>query len=571
MAKSQSAEIPVVLFVFNRHKQLAKILSGIKKNNIPLIYVFADGPRDDNDALDTKKVREVIDQIDWTSVIKIYNKNNKGLSQSIREGLDYVFSKHERAIVLEDDVYVAPRFYEYMKTCLNKYQNNSRIAGITGLRYPFPRKNLDLQPYDGFITPRFSSWGWGTWRSTWETFTFDLEHLMPRLKEIQNDIAAGGWDLNYAVDELIAGRLTGCWDIYVYLNMRLNGQYFFWPKYNYIINTGLTEGTHASGTEPFWKLNWEKHAQKTYNLPDSPQLDDKILKDFLYFFKAVHLNDPYYKERVRESVAKLHILIKSKVIRNLSMGKLKAGVQKIAHKSGYQIIKIHKIEHATKTSNIDKASSVVEIENPDPKDYSTTTNPMEVPCQKVAYYHAINNYVKPDSKVLDVGSGLGYGMAILSVIAREVQGIDVDSKAVRYANTEYVGNNPKIKNVQKYNGYKTPFRNNEFDVVTCIDVLEHVVDYDRFVDELLRISKDYVLISTPNQRPEFTNPDGTPKNYWHLREWKHSELSKILSKHNAVVDWYFVDGPFDGPFTIEKKVSKNTLVLMPVLRKNKQK
>lgn len=206
---------------------------------------------------------------------------------------------------------------------------------------------------------------------------------------------------------------------------------------------------------------------------------------------------------------------------------------------------------------------------PNPKDYSTTDEPMEVPCQKVAYYHALKNYIKPSSKVLDVGSGLGYGMAIMSVLAKEVRGIDVDTKAVKYAKTEYIGNNPKIKSVQTYNGYRTPFQDNEFDVVTCIDVLEHVKDYHKFLDELLRISKDYVLISTPNQRPEFTNADGTPKNYWHLREWKYGELDEILKQHKATIDWFFIDGPFEGPFTLQKRATKNTLVLMPVLRKGR--
>jgi 2-polyprenyl-3-methyl-5-hydroxy-6-metoxy-1,4-benzoquinol methylase len=257
------------------------------------------------------------------------------------------------------------------------------------------------------------------------------------------------------------------------------------------------------------------------------------------------------------------------------MSKVKAVINKVAHRAGYHIVKLNPTAPepavaAAPSEPVPLNEEPPQPDKPDPKDYSTTDDPMEVPCQKVAYYYALNNLIKADSKVLDVGSGLGYGMAIMSVVANEVQGIDVDKKAVKHAKDEYVGNNPKIKNVQVYDGYKTPFANNQFDVVTCIDVLEHVEDYHRFLEELLRISKKYVLISTPNQRPEFTNPDGTPKNFWHLREWKPAELKAILNKHKVTVDWFYIDGPFDGPFKLKKQPGKDTLVLMPILKKTKQ-
>jgi ubiquinone/menaquinone biosynthesis C-methylase UbiE len=192
---------------------------------------------------------------------------------------------------------------------------------------------------------------------------------------------------------------------------------------------------------------------------------------------------------------------------------------------------------------------------------------MEVPCQKEAYYHALNTLVREGDKVLDVGMGLGYGMHILSVKAGEVHGVDVDKKAVAWVRRELLGKNPKIKQVSTYDGYKLPYKDGEFDVITCVDVLEHVEDYDKFIDELLRVSRRYVMFSTPNRRPEFTNPDGSPKNHWHLREWTKPELAKILSGHPASVKWRFIDGPFEGPFTMSSQVSDKTLVLLPVLQK----
>ncbi|NIT04302.1 methyltransferase domain-containing protein [Candidatus Saccharibacteria bacterium] len=193
---------------------------------------------------------------------------------------------------------------------------------------------------------------------------------------------------------------------------------------------------------------------------------------------------------------------------------------------------------------------------------------MEVPCQKETYYFALNNLVKSNSKVLDVGFGQGYGMSILSVLAKEVYGVEVDEKALDFSRRTLLGKNPKIRGLYLYDGYHLPFQREFFDVATCVDVIEHVEDYDRFIDELLRVSR-CVLFSTPNRRPEYTNPDGTPKNRWHLREWSYEELDVILRRHNAKLEWYFIDGPWDGPFKVVDKLSRKTLVLMPILFKRK--
>jgi len=207
---------------------------------------------------------------------------------------------------------------------------------------------------------------------------------------------------------------------------------------------------------------------------------------------------------------------------------------------------------------------------PNPKDYSTIVGVGSVvPCQIEAYFLALNHYLDEKETALDVGFGLGYGLNILAIKASSVSGVDVDPKVLEYCRNTVLGRNPRLSQLEIYDGYTLPFPDNHFDLVTCVDVLEHVEDYHRFLEELLRVSRKGVFISTPNRRPEFTNPDGTPKNYWHLREWSFEELDKIVSQHGKV-DWNCLNGPYEGPFTNSKKINENTITLTPYINKNNQ-
>jgi ubiquinone/menaquinone biosynthesis C-methylase UbiE len=202
---------------------------------------------------------------------------------------------------------------------------------------------------------------------------------------------------------------------------------------------------------------------------------------------------------------------------------------------------------------------------PNPSEYTTVDRPIEVPVQRETYYLALNEYVNENDRVLDVGCGLGYGLNLLSIKAGEVTGVDIDVKAIAYCDTYVMNKNPKVVALDHYDGYHLPYRDDEFDVVTCVDVIEHVEHYDEFIDELLRVARRYVLFGTPNRRPEFTNADGTPKNYWHLREWSYEELDEILRRHASHIEWHFINGAWEGPHTVSRTLAASTQGLVPVL------
>jgi len=203
---------------------------------------------------------------------------------------------------------------------------------------------------------------------------------------------------------------------------------------------------------------------------------------------------------------------------------------------------------------------------PPPSEYSTLQNPIEVPCQVECYLLCREVYVRAGDAVLDVGLGLGYGLNILATKAERLAGIDVDIRSVERGKRIFAGH-PRVKEILAYDGKTIPFADKTFDVVTCVEVLEHVPDYEGFLRELTRVARRCVFITTPNRRPEYTLPNGRPRNYWHLREWSQQELDGILRGLGFRVEWHYLSGKTEAlPEGWTKEPVAETWSLVPVIR-----
>lgn len=66
-----------------------------------------------------------------------------------------------------------------------------------------------------------------------------------------------------------------------------------------------------------------------------------------------------------------------------------------------------------------------------------------------------------------------------------------------------VGYGEKIDYAVNLEKIPLPFDNKQFEVVLCLDVLEHIENIHRLFDELCRISQEYIIISLPNPWASF--------------------------------------------------------------------
>lgn len=83
-------------------------------------------------------------------------------------------------------------------------------------------------------------------------------------------------------------------------------------------------------------------------------------------------------------------------------------------------------------------------------------------------------YLEPVDSLLDAGTGIGFFLPTLSRVAKKVEAIDCTEYSLKYARE--MCKNLNIKNVsfKKASLERLPFKDNQFDVVICLSVLEHI-------------------------------------------------------------------------------------------------
>ncbi len=104
----------------------------------------------------------------------------------------------------------------------------------------------------------------------------------------------------------------------------------------------------------------------------------------------------------------------------------------------------------------------------------------------------LNNKINEGDKMLDAGCGPAIFYERLSKLKKfDYTGIDNSKKVVDYCKKKFKKANFDVSDL-----YNLNFKDNYFDIVLCVDVLEHVANYEKIIKELLRVSKKYVIIHT---------------------------------------------------------------------------
>lgn len=134
-----------------------------------------------------------------------------------------------------------------------------------------------------------------------------------------------------------------------------------------------------------------------------------------------------------------------------------------------------------------------------------------------------------DRRVLDAGCGTAYGSLLLAEAgALEVTGVDRASDVLDAVREKL----PATVALEEGDVTALPYEDGRFDLVVCFEVIEHLEDPGRALDEFRRVlaPAGLLAVSSPNRN---VYPPGNPH---HVHEYTPAELEDELSSRFAFTD-----------------------------------
>lgn len=273
-----------MVFGYNRPDKIENCLNSILQNKEEIsqteLYIFLDGSKTEKDDQQVEKVQEYVNHwhgkdafLGWHVTCR---ENNIGLANNVISGVTEVIKKHNRAIVVEDDLIVSPKFLWYMNAALEYYEQFSNIWSIGG--YAPNLKALRKYKPEVWFGYRATSWGWATWKDRWETTDWNMTDYQEFLKdeERKKNFLRGGEDMLAMLQRQMDGYLDS-WAIRWCYAQSKQDKLTVFPTKSYVLN----DGHDGSGVHSGYK---NIKAAEVLNLQEIkfglPELNKSICKEY---------------------------------------------------------------------------------------------------------------------------------------------------------------------------------------------------------------------------------------------------------------------------------------------------
>jgi hypothetical protein len=250
-SENYTGPAPLALFAYRRPGHLARTLEALRTNpeaHETPIYVFSDGPRDPGAEEGVRQVRQLLNHVDgFASVQLVFRNENVGLARNITAGVSEVLDRHDRVVVVEDDVVVSPFFLRFMNEALSYYRDEPRVGSISGYCYPVSRRVPET-----FFIRGADCWGWATWRNRWKYFNPDGAAL---LKELQQRKLTHKFDFDGAMafTQMLSDQFAGkndSWAVRWHASCFLRDMLILYPGRPLAQNIGQDgSGTHGTTSD----------------------------------------------------------------------------------------------------------------------------------------------------------------------------------------------------------------------------------------------------------------------------------------------------------------------------------
>ena len=279
---------PIVLFTYNRLEETKQTVIALQANFLAdesELFIFSDAAKSNTGFEKIKEVRSYLKTIKGFKNVTIFEaQENKGLANSIIDGVSQILKQYETVIVVEDDLVSSPNFLDFMNQGLSFYQDDKIIQSVNGFS-PL----INHQTSDVYFQTRPFPWGWATWKDRWNKDVFDKKAIKLKLNdEVLKDFKKScGNDISKMLLDSIR-NINDSWYVRWSFYHFTNGKKSVYPKFSLIDNVGFgSDGTHCK-TINSYKFKLLNKVTRNFHFINYKNLNKKITKEFLNYFSAYH-------------------------------------------------------------------------------------------------------------------------------------------------------------------------------------------------------------------------------------------------------------------------------------------
>jgi hypothetical protein len=281
---------PIALFVYNRLEHVKRVIEAIKKNQIAqssILYIFSDFSNEEVEQKKIKKIRKFIKNLTcFKKIIIIERKYNLGTSKNIVLGLNQIFKKHNRCIVIEDDILISNNFLFQMNYFLKKYNKIKNVASIEGYMYPV-KFNKNVPNY--FFLKGTGCWGWATWKRSWKNYEDSVQKLLKKFSNKKELIRDFNFYDSYPYYKMLKKQKSSkkkSWAIKWYASNYIKNNYTIYFKSSLVKNIGL-DGSGVNCRIDY-QINQKKFKNIAFNniINELPKENVKAKKDISNYLKS---------------------------------------------------------------------------------------------------------------------------------------------------------------------------------------------------------------------------------------------------------------------------------------------
>ena len=140
---------PILVFCYNRPWHVEQTLEALSRNELAdqsVLYIYCDGPKPDaSDEMRQRivEVRQVVRKRQWCKEVHIVEaEKNKGLANSIIDGVTEVVNRYGKVFVLEDDLVSSPYMLKFVNQALDYYQDYAGVFSFSVNRPPLGKMHI---------------------------------------------------------------------------------------------------------------------------------------------------------------------------------------------------------------------------------------------------------------------------------------------------------------------------------------------------------------------------------------------------------------------------------------------